>query len=562
MLRVATTCLVAVLTGCGSAYAADPAARDVGYGDHGIVRTGLDGMATGLPDGGLVVAGVSKSPAALSVLRFDANGRPTRGTTIDLPATERVTAVLDLSGGGTLVAVTTDLHGSSTARSALVRFRADGALDADFGSTGTLALEGPAVDAMALQAGGVTLLRADASLVRLDGRGALDPSFGISGVTRLDPALVPVPPEGRSPYPGGTSKGLRLLSRPDDGLLVLANSPSGDSDAHGYYHVAPYAFAIDAAGHVISTYGTDGVAGFGFDAIPDIVSTGPDGAVLAVAAECGFTKSEGDEQCPLPLVRLTGAGQPVTGFGHHGTLRVAGTNGNAKALALEARGTMLIGGTEDNELGGTPSGLTRVAADGKRDRRFGVCGVADTVVRGEVQQLLVQPSGRILELVRGGPRKTLMVAAARGGSGAGVLVGRPRLARPENVRLDEYLPFRLTANGLKIPLRSQSRVRVRSTVTVLGSGARTLHRFTADELQRRGLQRTLGTGRSTLAACQTSTATIPIAAVLRRALGRIPGVLHLTLTVRAQNAAGATTLTFQLEREPDGSLTDDFVTGG
>ncbi len=340
----------------------------------------------------------------------------------------------------------------------VARFMPNGALDEQFGNTGSVAIHADVTafgEGCALQPDGSILIAGmtrtqgmpDTTrglIVRLDSTGNLDPGFANGGLHRVFfPGEftwlydVAVDPDGRI-VACGTSDSVMLVHR------VLANGvpdPSfGDEGSvripHGPVPTFGQAIALEANGDGAIVVGS-GIArllpngeldslGFGVDGwavLPaDIngpprfhdVLVQPDGRIVVT----GWTSPPPDT---LILVRLLPDGTPDSTFAQDGSLKLPiQDNTQGLALALQPDGMIVVTGSVDDIVAQTTQVLlARFDASGIPDPTFGLNGT-----------VLFTPNvpGLHLELGTGvaiGPDATITVAVGYWGAPAnGFLVAR------------------------------------------------------------------------------------------------------------------------------------------
>lgn len=356
-----------------------------------------------LPDGRLVVSGTVQGSGGkdLVLVRYLANGTLDAsfgdgGVVIADIGTDETAGTLILQGDGKLV-----LAGSRTVAgdqaALLVRFQADGSLDAGFGSGGvvSLGMAGQAVTGAGVvqQADGALVLLANAGvggpaqvlLARYAADGSADASFGSGGV-----ATVQLPREGMVHT---------LLQRPDGRLLAAGyglNAASAD------YETVQVQLLAD--GTPDSGFGSGGIAlhalpGNGGMSLPLSAALQADGK-LVVGGYAYMMAGEGYELGFL-LLRYHADGSLDTGFGDGG--RVFATGGrqiyDGGALLVQADGKLVIGGA-DAQSG--EQVLMRFEADGSLDIGFGVGGVYVAPATGMVGAAGQQADGMLVVVARTG----------------------------------------------------------------------------------------------------------------------------------------------------------------
>src|SRR5207253_782749 len=187
------------------------------------------------PDGKLVAAGSDVSQSAFALVRYNANGTldPTFGTsgTASTPIgidTSGASALV-LQSDGKLVAAGNAWKDTVDADFAVVRYNANGSLDTTFGAGGkvttSIGSDDDGVSALVLQAVGKLAAAGDAligvhydfTLVRYNANGSLDATFGTGG-------KVTTPVGSAGDYADA------LVFQPDGKLVAAGNVEGSDRD--------------------------------------------------------------------------------------------------------------------------------------------------------------------------------------------------------------------------------------------------------------------------------------------------------------------------------------------
>jgi uncharacterized delta-60 repeat protein len=246
-------CLLALLL-IPRAVRATPGDLDTTFGTGGIVATAVaspaDARAAVLqPDGRIVVAGTSGH--ALLLVRYDADGSLDAGFgsggIVTTPVGDAASATgLVLQPDGKLVAAGTSTNGGQ-ASFTLARYDDEGALEPSFGGGGivTTPFTAAAANALARQADGKLVAAGTSTagdggaitLVRYEADGTVDAGFGTGGVVRTS-------------LGANADVAYALAVQPDQKLVV------GDRDSAGSFAFARY----DASGTLDPTFGTGGVS--------------------------------------------------------------------------------------------------------------------------------------------------------------------------------------------------------------------------------------------------------------------------------------------------------------
>lgn len=396
----------------------------------------------------IVAGGASGSKYVL--VRYKANG--TLDTTFDTdgraayPSSDGAAYALAIQGDKMFVSA-----GSFGGDLAIVRHKADGALDTSFDGDGQLTINLPAsaaneaLQAVAQPDGKVLVLTTGNCLVRYNIDGTLDGLFGSAGRIPADfggagtAATIALAPDG-SIVVAGAINGNSVLARyhtdgsldlafGNDGQVILDLAPGRDDaatnlavQADGKIVLAGYArlasggtdqalARLTVDGSLDITFDTDGKA---FTHLGNPCSI--PGRWMAIQSDGKIVVAEGDGVSVnrtnwLGIVRYNTDGRLDSGFGIAGI--VAGTvNFAARGMALTADGKIMIAGDttktgSNNEVIPTLV-AARYNADGKVDTTFGDTGIATMAVpagNAYAYALLVQPDGKPV-LVGSAGRKT------------------------------------------------------------------------------------------------------------------------------------------------------------
>jgi uncharacterized delta-60 repeat protein len=333
-----------------------------------------------LLDGSILVAG-SASPAGGSSSDFflaryrngalDASfGTNGRVVTAITDGDDFVVAVAVVSGGRILAL------GPAGSQLGLVRYDADGALDATFGSGGVLTSmlgqpNGIFVKPrdLAVQSDGKLLVTGAFTtrffLARFDSAGNLDPAFGTGGIVTSEQ--------------GGAGQALAVQA---DGRIVVAGPGTNEFLVRRF----------TPSGALDTTFGGDGIAtatpgpsGSASDA-PSGIAIQPDGRiVVAGVADSDFA-----------VVRFIADGTLDPSFDGDGMLRTDfrdGSSDGALAVAIQADGMIVVTGATDVNLESTTSSIDRNCAVA----RYSTSGGLDTSFSGDgklTTDFTVDPSRR------------------------------------------------------------------------------------------------------------------------------------------------------------------------
>lgn len=208
--------------------------------------------------------------------------------------------------------------------------------------------------------------------------GMLDPTFSGDGVVYFDL--------------GGKDYGYAMALQ-SDGKIVVGGSTGPDNNN--------YVFALsrfNPNGSVDSMFGTNGIVthGFGTDVRSRIyaVAIQDDGKILVAGSTYhGFNDTD------WALARYTVDGTLDNSFGIGGklTLDLGGVLYEARSIALQPNGKILVGGF--GSVGGFAFALVRFNSNGQVDATFGNGGLVTTQYMTEstlLTKLTVQPDGKIV----------------------------------------------------------------------------------------------------------------------------------------------------------------------
>jgi uncharacterized delta-60 repeat protein len=270
-------------------------------------------------DGKIVLAGDTRLKPAVVRLKangaldatFDGDGRKT----FSWGAIGRITAAVVAPNGKILLG---GFSGPEGGNIQVARLNANGKLDTTFGTGGIAGVDFGGDDfgqALARQADGRILVAgrstlAGAVIARLRATGVLDPDFG---------------GDGRVTLPGGGSASA-VLVQPDRKIVVAGNA-SGSG--------AMTVTRLKPDGTPDGTFGTAGTATIDFGSLADLAA----GAALQADGRivvAGYTQAAED----VAVARLNANGSPDATFGSAGKATVdfgAATFGNAVALAPKKR---------------------------------------------------------------------------------------------------------------------------------------------------------------------------------------------------------------------------------
>jgi uncharacterized delta-60 repeat protein len=326
------------------------------FGDVCVVRYRPDGsLDTGFGDGGKVYTDFGNTADGASAVRVQADGK-------------------------IVVVGSAYAPGPSRADFALARYNADGTPDNSFGTNGkvTTALPGghsSAASAVALQPDGRLVVagivytstfpdeyRSDFAVVRYNADGTLDATFGAGGVVTID---------------FDQNDGAAGVAVQADGKLLLAGSAG--KIAGGLGQASAFALArLKADGSPDASFDADGkttLTILGYDWC-SALALQPDGrAVVAGSSMTGFNRTEPD----LALARFNADGSPDATFGAGGRVLADFDFGSEASVGLALTpGGKIVTGVQLFPYGynfsGPRYGAARFNPDGAPDNTFGVGG--------------------------------------------------------------------------------------------------------------------------------------------------------------------------------------------
>jgi uncharacterized delta-60 repeat protein len=390
----ALSVLACVLAGGAGAFDGQ---LDPTFGSGGKVVTPLGDVATALvvePDGGMIVAGRSDYFSKIVVARYLADGTldasfgsggivatPVVGSTFTTALARQPDGKLVMAGATGSFSLSSDV--------VIMRYQANGALDASFGGDGSVTVDVDRYDSprsLLLQPdGGIVVLTTTFAInegfriLRFHPDGSPDPGFGVAGRV-IGP-------------PGFTAS--RAVLQPDGRIVVVGYQPN--------LSVAVHRFLPD--GTLDPTFGTNGTT-----VIRDLllrtsdygVALQPDGGIVVSGSAFDaprFTRGFG-------VARLDAGGTLDPSFGTAGgTITVFnGDYAEARAIVLQPDGRIVVAGRYF-DLRDVPSvALARYWPDGTLDATFAPCATVTTPVLStarlpsdaEVGDLARTPAGKLV----------------------------------------------------------------------------------------------------------------------------------------------------------------------
>jgi len=365
------------------------------------------------PDGKLVVAGGATidAQADFALARYDSSGTldPSFGTdgrvTTDFGGRYEGASSVALQPDGKIVVAGGSVIGFYD-NFALARYNSDGTLDATFGSGGKVITNFGEVSShaysVAVQPDGKIVATGyanidgeeDFALVRYNANGTLDATFGAGGKVITEFGRLQ---QGFS-YAFGNS-----IAVQSNGKIVVA----GRAYIGAGFDAALARYESD--GMLDASFGTGGKVITDFGGSNDLVSSvavQPDGNIVA-AGQANVVRGYG-----FALARYTSSGTLDASFGAGGIVTTdfgifdqGFSVAYAASLAVQLDGRMVAAGRAYIN-GGFHSGLARYNSDGTLDASFGTGGKVTADFQGplgsdQFTSVVVQPDGKIVAAVGG-----------------------------------------------------------------------------------------------------------------------------------------------------------------
>jgi len=396
---------------------------DRSFSNDGLISLHVGGSAEAVlavPDGKLVLAGGGTTLHGDSVdfvvarLLKDGSTDPAFGpggiVNVDFFGHNDSAEAIVLQKDGKLVVAGSAAKADGTREVAIVRLKADGTLDPEFGEAGksTFELQGSQqeVHCMVLQQDGKLVLGGGTTnstgisrrmLMRLNADGTLDSTFGTSGMSVIE--LV-----------GEDTAWINDVALESDGRLVAASS----AVVAGHLDIDVARVLPD--GRLDISFGSGGATTLDFGGEEEglAVAIQADSRIV-IGGAARFPEQDGNSAA---LIRLKTDGSLDTEFGGGG-ISTTGFGGNSmlNALALETSGKIVATGSRSTAAAGPDLIVARFNADGSVDASFGDAGfeIAD-FGRGPIDPssqgdaLIRQSDGKYVAV---GPNSTGDFAAAR-----------------------------------------------------------------------------------------------------------------------------------------------------
>ncbi|HEX8737708.1 MAG TPA: FG-GAP-like repeat-containing protein [Pyrinomonadaceae bacterium] len=379
---------------------------DSTFGTNGVViaPVGISNDVLGdivlLPDGKIIAGGSYVFPPAnksFSLVKFNANGSLDAGfgtggkvfTTVTTGADEAIFKMA-LQPDGKLAVTGVSVGNTSNTDFTIARYQPNGALDLKFGEVGlvytTVQLSSDEVQDIVQQPDGKII------------------AAGVSRNQNLafDCALMRYNPNGTlDPTFNGQGRVVTSLNNLDDGIFGVAVQPDGKIVATGYSGRFPEAdlavLRYNANGSLDTTFSGDGVIILPLSTSADVgyeVMIQPDGKIVVAGYSFISLTSH------FTVLRFNPDGSPDTSFDADGiaTANINGWGALARAAVLQPDGKILVAG---DYLGPDPRdfAVMRFNADGSLDSGFGTGGKVTTPIgtsHDEANAITLQPSGKIV----------------------------------------------------------------------------------------------------------------------------------------------------------------------
>ncbi|MDB5322017.1 MAG: uncharacterized protein JWN40_3648 [Phycisphaerales bacterium] len=360
-----------------------------GVGGKTIISANGEHIASAalLASGNIIVAG--NDAAAFTLRRFTASGQPDAAFGVaglvrkDLTPSDQANRLIVLSGDKLLLGATVSNSGNPSTDSdrALLRFNANGSIDATFGQNGVAldaragaqTLAGFAVrsDGSILAAGSDATANPDFNVVRYQATGAIDTTFGRGGLVTTD-FLSAV-----------ASRALDVAMQSDGKIVAVGTAQAGPLGNGQNIAIARYL----PSGVLDPTFGVGGQVQAGLGE-PTRVFVRSDGRI--VIAFIGTDQR-------TRFMQFNANGKLDTTFGVNGVAdpNLFAQRGGAN-IARMADGRLLIAGVSAN-VGPSALAVARMTPDGKFDPTFGVNGVT-TADLGDFSpySIAITPDSRII----------------------------------------------------------------------------------------------------------------------------------------------------------------------
>jgi uncharacterized delta-60 repeat protein len=349
------------------------------------------------PDGKIVVAGTASN--TFSLARYNADGSLDTGFGINGTVSTTIgqaegAAALARQPDGKLIAAGYTLNAGDL-DFAMVRYNADGSLDTSFGTGGKVTTPFSTgqdlAGAIELQPDGKIILGGRSvvnsirnfAVMRYHADGTLDASFGTGG--KASPTF-------------GTNDQNQIndMALQPDGKIVVAGDVGNFNPGLAFFGMA----RLNADGSLDTGFGTGGTVtlasgGSGNSDTGKAMLLQPDGKIV-IAGEAAY----GDHE--FMLLRFHANGTPDTGFGTAGQTHthIGIENARAASVILLPDGRLVAGGHSFDNFGVLDFTLAAYLPNGSLDTSWGNAGIITTNLSGsdEIKALLLQPDSKIVAI--------------------------------------------------------------------------------------------------------------------------------------------------------------------
>lgn len=382
-------------------------ARDKSFGGGQVITSFPNGSAVAytlaIQNNGKIVAGGSVGGDNFALARYNLNGSLDNsfngiGKVItDFGGDDVISSIAIQNNGKIVAAGSTKLDSNSNGDIAIARYNSNGSLDNTFSNDGKAKefyiLGASVVNAIGVQndgkvvTGGYTYDANDKefiinlfALARYKADGSLDNTFGEKGIvtTRFN-----------------SIDQIRALAIQKNGKIVAAGSSADFANDHVDFAIARY----NTDGSLDSTFGNHGKVRTQFldEDRANSVAIQDNGKIVVA----GFTY--GSEDLDIAIARYNTDGSLDETFGEGGRVIKDVSDGydndNAKAVAIQSNGKILITGeTSNSALTGPQIVLIRFNSNGSLDNSFGNKGLVITNIRNGVlaKALAIQTDQKIV----------------------------------------------------------------------------------------------------------------------------------------------------------------------
>ena len=269
----------------------------------------------------------------------------------------------------------------------LVRYNANGSLDATFGNTGIVSTDfggNDAANAIAIQSDGKIVVSGTGNnrgggafsgtsgLIRYNTNGSLDTTFGTGGIVTTSIGNYSI---------------VSSIAIQSDGKIVLGGYSA--KDAVWVFTITRYT----TNGSIDNTFGSGGVVTMAIStsSILSSLAIQSDGKIIAVGTIYTTMSQSMPKMC---LVRFTTNGSLDNSFGivtttNAGKKTCLDDRGNA--TAIQSDGKIVVAGRSDQKYA-----LIRYNTNGSLDATFGIGGIVATDIWYSINSIAIQSDGKIL----------------------------------------------------------------------------------------------------------------------------------------------------------------------